>query len=86
MYAFSEVKTTRKKIIIALCENRGKESFKIRQYRKVLSYKYDWEILPGKENNGMKQTILSASAFFAPFKGGKKLNVASMYSCNNKNS
>lgn len=64
MYALSEVKTTRKKIVIPLSENRGNESLRIRQYRKVLSYKYDWEILPGKENTGMKKTILSASAFF----------------------
>lgn len=72
MYALSEVKTTRKKIIIPLSENIGNESLKIRQYRKVLSYKYDWEILPGKKKNtGMKKTILSASAFLLHLKGGK---------------
>lgn len=71
MYALSEVKTTRKRIIIPLSENRGKESLKIRQYRKVLSYKYDWEILPGKENTGMKKTILSVSPFLLRLKGEK---------------
>ena len=71
MYALSEVKTTRKRIIIPLSENRGKESLKIRQYRKVLSYKYDWEILPEKENTGMKKTILSVSPFLLRLKGEK---------------